>query len=274
MGSPKIQSRQELIDHYADQPEYHNAAINSGDHNWWETRERIRLDDGTYSDLPDSVLEYLRYLGQNIPAVHFCHVSMAFPGMVAYTPSADYGKQDRQIRTKFGKYLRNNSGLTLTEPQIAEVSAMLRSCMAPADLLFARTEEEIAMVYDKGPRSCMGGEGRVYDHDIAPVRVYASPDCGIAYTVRDDRIVSRTVVRFDRMEYLRTYGDEIALEAALKDAGYTQGSTLEGCRLKMVEHNGEYVMAYLDGDDQSVSHYTDQDGKQWWIVDSHGLSVP
>ena len=265
MGSPKLDNRADFLA-WAQDTDYADYAGESNDQNWWEYREDIRFYTGAYSRIPAEIASKLdTEYGQRINDKHKIHVSIENPGMIAYTPNPDQGLQDRQIRTKFGRYLKNASDLELSDPAIADLGSMLRNMMQPADLLIARSESEIAMVYDDGPRSCMGGEGRCFDHDIAPIRVYASPDIGVAYTMRDSRIVSRSLVRFDRMEWIRVYGDETAIIPALELAGYTEGSTLEGCRLKQVCHNGEYVMPYLDGEDTGIDHYTDPEGS-WWMV--------
>jgi len=269
MGSPKLDNRADFLA-WATTTPYGIKAQDTTDQDWWMMREKIRLLISDYTALPTEITDKLwGSHSVNLNADHHIHVSIDNPGMIAYTSNPDQGLQDRQIRTKFGRYLKNNSGLSLSDPDIAELGSMLRNMMQPSDLLIARSESEIAMVYDEGPRSCMGGEGRVYDHDVAPIRVFASPDCGVAYTMRDDRIVSRALLRMDRMEWIRVYGDETALIPALKRGGYTEGSTLEGCRLKKVMHGGEYVMPYLDGDDNGIDDYSDSDGS-WWMVVSHG----
>jgi len=259
---------------YVDEYQCSNEKVLERD--WWEIREHIRFRERIYREIP---IDVTREIVRSLPSghdywarvdQHHVHASIDEPGMIAYTPDAEHGQADRQIRTKIGRWLRRLE-LNIPEPAIAKISAMLRAEMAPVEVLFADTEAEISKVYDQGPRSCMGGEGREFDPEVAPERVYAGPDTMVAYTVRAGRINSRAVVRkdCDPPKYLRAYGDETTLEDGLKDLGYVRTNTLEGVRLAMHKYNGEYVMPYLDGDAISVSEYTDETGTYWQVKDDY-----
>ncbi len=271
MDNPKITSL-EQFQSWALENGSHGAAEMATEGSWWHERERLRLLYGTYNPLPIEVVRLIaKHTNDCLKSVHWIHASKEVPGMIAYTPDDKSGKADRQIRTKLGRYLKNTSGLTLSDPDIATISALLRSLMAPPILLIANTEEEIAHVFDEGPRSCMGGEGRAFAHDVAPVRVYAGPDTAVAYIEREGRITARTVIRTDTAEWIRIYGDEIALETALAEGGYTEGRSLSGCRLADVEYDGRTVMPYLDGEAYYVHEYTcPEHDKLFWRVCNDG----
>ena len=79
----------------------------------WEERELSRFADGTYKKVPVS----LAY-----PVKHYVHLSVTVTenDYVAYTPSDAYGAADRQVRLKFGRYLRK----AFPELTDAEVTGM------------------------------------------------------------------------------------------------------------------------------------------------------
>ncbi len=271
MDTPKITSLEQFRPWAAEQG-YPSIGATATEDNWWMKREIIRLERNYYTPIPHEIHNAIREHTSgsiSFPTDHWVHASKEQPGMIAYTPDVAHGKADRQIRTKLGRYLKKASGLELSEPAIASIGCLLRSLMEPPTLLIARTQEEIAMVYDKGPRSCMGGEGRNFSADVAPVRVFAGPDTAVAYITREGRITARTIIRTDTYEWIRMYGDEIALESALDAEGYSEGDGLAGCRLADVEYDGRTVMPYLDG----CAHYVDsyhcpeKDKTYWRVVD-------
>ena len=268
MGSPKLDNPDAIEDWVNDMGWSYQLAGEAPE-NYWKIREKVRFLTGQYKRLPSDVAAKLPRNILDAMDDHYVHVSVEDPGMIAYTPDERHGQQDRQIRTRFGRYLHKEMGKDISPELISEVGALLRNVMSPPELHIARTEEEIAMVYDEGPRSCMGGAGREFDHDVAPVRVYASPDCAVAYCYRGERIVARTVLNMLEHTYTTIYGDESALIPILEEAGYYEGCDLNGCRLKQIIHEGEYIMPYLDGATQTVSE-THKDGQTWWRVEPNG----
>src|ERR1039458_2513006 len=99
----------------------------------WKSRELSRLADGTYKTVP-VCLDY--------PASHYVHLSVTSMenDFVAYTPSDAYGEADRQVRMKFGRYLRKTfPGMTDAEVQsnVTALKSALSIADRPAVLRFA-----------------------------------------------------------------------------------------------------------------------------------------
>jgi len=274
----KIQDRQTLLAWISDlfqQYDYPADNLNAikawgsdcTDHDFFVAREQIRILIGDYNAIPDNFTAAIRDSGQLLNVDHLLHCSTESPGMIAYTPSADHGIQDRQIKTKIGRYLKNNSGLELSDPQIAELSAVYRSCLdISIKLQIAETAADCGRVYANGPRSCMSGDHDEYRFQIVsenPGQVYGGPDTAVAYIERDGRITARTVINKLDSTYSTIYGDECAIEPELEKSGYSDGYGIGGCRLLKIENrNGEYLMPYLDGSATDI----DCDGDHWIVT--------
>lgn len=212
------------------------------------TREFERLQSGYYTDLPLPVIQLLDKYSVRLDMLHFIHVSVEQPGMIAYTESARHAAADRQVRTKFGKYLTKYHK-HLSVPQVAELSALLRGKVQSLGVQWARTQKEIRHVYENGPRSCMAYKASTFEcYPYHPAEAYASEDIAIAYIERDGRITARTVCNMLEKHYTTFYGDGCNLRDLLDDAGFTYG-TLDGCRMLRLESDNGLVLPYLDGCD-------------------------
>lgn len=203
---------------------------------------------------------------------HFVYISDEDASMVSYTPSAEYGKRDRQVRTKPGRYLTEFFGKANTKTEfklldgdeVRQSAACHQNTYNPQlSLHFAKTEQEIVHVYKTGPQSCMSGTG----FDKHPTSLYAGaqPPLMVAYLMNGDAITARTLVREDEMKYIRIYGDEAAMQTALASAGYGDSGTLRGVRLPKVKHQGSYIMPYLDWGGMGIS-----DAGDMWLVTREG----
>lgn len=71
----------------------------------WQARERQRMIDNPQLALPD-VNDW------RPPADHFVHRSTTDPAQVAYTPDAQYGHEDRQVRVTVAEYARRYGHLS------------------------------------------------------------------------------------------------------------------------------------------------------------------
>ncbi len=235
----------------------------------WQEREQYRFDSGEYSPVPS-------ILGLQYPQEHYVHLSVTKTesDFVAYTPSEDYGTRDRQVRMKFGKYLRKCfPEMPDTEVQAAVMA--LRSHLAlvdsPATLLFATDWETINDIFetamcacDSTYTSCM--HGKFNEDDIRPYHVYAdSPDVAVAYVRESGAIVSRTVVSTKDYVWVRLYsvGGCSTKCGVLKDllnaAGYSHGD-LTGNRLTKLQTR-RVMLPYIDHGGMGV---IDQ-GKYWEV---------
>lgn len=144
------------------------------------------------------------------------------------------------VYMKLGKLLKAND---YTDKEIREASATLKalSNLKTSTVKFARTQEEIIDVYDRGPYSCMKGKDCV--------QVYATPDLAVAYLEIDGDIKARAVVCVNEdigLQYSEIHGFAPPLKVLLKRLGYESGD-LEGCRLLKIKDGNTYVAPFLDG---------------------------
>jgi hypothetical protein len=240
----------------------------------WQWREETRLKSGEYRAVPNIA-------GIEYPREHWVHMSTVKTetDWVSYTPSEAYGLADRQVRIKYGKYLRK----TFENMTDAEVQAAVRNFRAklaledsPATLLFTTDRATINDIFetamypaDSDSTSCMHGK---FDGDgIRPYHVYAdSPDVAVAYVMEAGKIISRSVVSTKNKRWVRCYSIEAnestqceVLKDLLRAAGYTSGD-LTGNRLtKLRTHR--VMLPYIDHGGMDV----DDDGNGFWrVVDS------
>lgn len=196
------------------------------------------------------------FLGAN--PLHFIHLSRDEPLYVAYTPDANYGKQDRRVKTTIGRYLKKHFP-TLTDGEVRTLSDTFKYHFSVEDVMFATTEDEFVSVYREGPHSCMSyglDSGNIQSH-VHPVVAYAVPGMRLAYLRREGKINSRCLV-FDNptdkndKRYVRVYGDEL-LARKLETLGYARGPLKDVVLRKIpaqtmdgrVMHN-TFVVPYID----------------------------
>lgn len=199
----------------------------------WRARERQRMEDGTYTLLPEAWnLEPI--------ADHFLHLSSTKKGMLAYTESPDKGERDLQTPIKPGAYAKRFYP-HLDEKEVGRLSALV-SC--DGQLMFADTAEEMRRVYMRGPDSCMSGSfGELPCH---PAEVYAAGDLAVAYLEDDDnRIIARCVVWPEKKLFTRAYGDIEKIVSQLEAAGFKRGNHF-GARIRHVEYGDCFVLPYID----------------------------
>src|SRR5690606_21500489 len=99
----------------------------------------------------------------------------------AYTPSEDFGMQDRQVRMMPGRYLKKYFSDVLSPEDIQYWALEWANRFAPVDMEIATTPDEIEYVYTNGPRSCMSYDPSEYSSSCHPVRVYGNSDLAVAY---------------------------------------------------------------------------------------------
>src|ERR1019366_9953468 len=139
------------------------------------------------------------------PADHYVHLSITETetDMVAYTPSDAYGIADRQVRLKFGRYLKKTFP-DLSDAEIQGHVTAFKSALAvidkPAELHFATDIPTINLIFETEMRACGSDmvscmHGKFDEDEIRPYHVYAdSPDVAVAYVMTGSDIVSRSVV--------------------------------------------------------------------------------
>lgn len=237
--------------------------LSRDEQNDWHRRELDRFDDGTYSPVPWGSLART---SSDPTRYHFAHLSVQFPGLVAFTPDDEYGIANRKKTLKPGRYLETFYKDHYTREVIAELIAM---CSVDyLALQIAKTADDIERVYLGGPSSCMSHTADSYSSGMHPVRVYGeSPDLALAYFGFIDKAAARSIVWPAKKEYTRIYGDTARMEVLLRKEGYKEGS-IDGARIRRVEHGGgRYVMPYVDWVDGA------EDDGEWIILGSGSIET-
>ena len=225
----------------------------------WQARELARFTSGQYVPTP--------WHGELCDIVeHYCHVAIKDGARLAYTPSEEHGKADRQVVIDAEKYLRQ---YYKDEEWIDQMLREFRYRNEPK-LLFARTPDEIEDVYVNSEiPSCMSHDVSWYSSDVHPVRVYGSGDFSLAYLRNaDNEISARGLVCEDRKIFARLYGESDHLSRALRDAGFRKGTSPDdwhGLRLLRIKQNGGFVAPYLDAPMCSVT-----DNGKYLVIDEDG----
>jgi hypothetical protein len=209
----------------------------------WREIEFAYRPDG--KEIPDGIRIFLS--NENLEGLCI-RPSVEDPSMWVYTPNAEYGLADRQVRMKPGKLLKKLLP-NLDDTVVQQMATWYVQGVARAfELLFAKTREEIRDVYENGPSSCMSGAD--WD-DIHPAEAYASGEVWVAYTrdPLDERIVARSVYNVEHNQYGRLYGNQEALQRLLEKHGATHNyEALDGCKLlKLEDRRGRLMLPYVDG---------------------------
>lgn len=232
--------------------------------NAWQQREYDRLG-----------AEYIGiswYIGKSW---HYLHHAKDHPGKVAYTPDDTYGHEDRRIACTPGRYLEQFAENYIPRGNWPEYIADVQAITLP--LQFASTADDIGRVYcaPKGPSSCMSGN-KGWSYKDAPVRVYAGGDLQVAYIgtldkddPAKDQISARAVVWPKHKTFVRTYGADELITAALQRAGYQRTSSFDGARLLAVKDGRRYICPYIDGNAQEL----ERDGKYLVITEDGEYSA-
>lgn len=227
----------------------------------WHGREQTRLDDGLSHAVP--ALPTLPQPAADFgTASHYVHLSGGNPGLVAYTPSDEFGVEDRQLRCKPGKYLQKFYGAVLSAQQIIAWADEVKA--ARMAVHYATTPDECVRVYRSphGPNTCMGGGPERWLADDHPAQVYGGGDVSVAYLghiggeqTSNDSVTARAVVNMAAKKYSRIYGIAAGeLRVLLAAEGYTAHTdALEGARiLSRPRPSGGYFIPYIDGMSKAV----------------------
>jgi hypothetical protein len=182
------------------------------------------------------------------------------PATISFYRSREDAWADKRTEMKLGRYLREYNP-RLDDNTIADACAKIGvTFVTDVVLKMARTREEIRMVYENGPDSCMSGTNNVQG-GVHPVECYASEDLAVAYLDRDGEITARTLVNPMKMQYLRIYGDNVRLSTMLEKLGYKQSNkALAGAKLlkiKVPDSERHCFLPYLDGNYSEVDDMGD-----------------
>lgn len=235
----------------------------------WRKREVARFGDETYHPVPWAKDDVWMGILRDKEEVrdHYLHRSLKEPHLIAYTPSAKHGEADKQVSTSPHKYFEKHKDLFVGVDTKRFLT--IWEGQKNADLFnLATTMEEVAMVFDEGPDSCMKGNSTRFFTRTAfkhhPAEAYIGGDLAIAYIRRKGRITARSVVWPEKKVYLRAYGDDAhTLITVLNSSGYKAGgiggARMAALRIPSLADNA-YAMPYID--DASVRVGWDDEEKK------------
>jgi hypothetical protein len=250
------------------------AIVKSDDTSWME-RERIRLEDGTYTPVPDWFQQYCN------PS-HFVHVARhkdISEGLIAFTENAEKGQQDIQLRLTVSRYLSRFHGDVLSSDTISRIYQRFMGSSSDYTLTIEQTKEAFIYAYERqGVTSESSSFISCMEKDFShlpehPAAVYytgsKSDSLAIAYIKNPDtacrtteRVLARAVVWPENKSFVRVYGRDETMRTALitmlEEAGFERTDDFSGARLQRIRYdNGKFVMPYIDGDAQCIDEYDD-----------------
>lgn len=255
----------------------------------WILREQARLDDGTYTKLPQFISIYTK-------RSHYAHVAKKDPTKIAFTESPEKGMRDVQTVIPASTYLGRFAGDLLSAHEIRDIAARyeMRDKVTDSLLTISFDRKAFRFAYNDQPvksessnhTSCMAKPAQSYTHgsNLHPAEAYATDEQGlaIAYTVAPDNptsVTARAVVWPTNMSFVKVYGLEdahrIALIELLRAKGYTRYSDFIGAPLARIpvhsdtspyDSDGEFLMPYIDGEERGIEDCPD-DGR-FFICDN------
>lgn len=183
------------------------------------------------------------------------HVAETDPTKLAYTQSDEKGKRNIQTITSLGKYLKRHMP-TCPDHELRDF--VTRYTVDPNACKITTDLEKMIHIVQNGPFSCMQ-KGR-WDESDHPYRVYDPKyGWGMAYRMQCDEYWGRCLVNVEAKGYVRSYKrdgstDEM-LEAWLQNEGYQHLYDWDGLKVAKIEHYGDYIMPYIDGNSQQVDDH-------------------
>jgi len=228
--------------------------------NAWMLREIGRYLEGDYEPPKICGEEWFHNAPPSVRQT-FPHTSVEQKPMMAFTPTDEMGREDKQIRAKVGRWVSRcvQPALPLDHSEVERIGRELRAEYALPELKWATTADDIQKVYEDGPHSCMAKPPEDWPDNFHPVRLYGQ-DLGastaVAYMTRDGKVTARAVCNPKYKEYARIYGDT-TLQTLLNKEGYEVGG-LTDCRLPLVTTSADHTICpYIDGNEQYVSVCSD-----------------
>ncbi len=243
--------------------------------NAWMERERARLEDGTYTPVPDWFQQYCK-------PEHYVHLANGYSladGMIAFTENAEKGQQDIQLRLSVSRYLSRFHADDLSSQIISRIYQRFMGSSSSYTLTIEQTKEAFIYAYNRqGVTSESSSFISCMEKDFSylpehPAAVYytgsKSDSLAIAYIKNPDtacrtaeRVLARAVVWPENKSFVRVYGRDETMRTALitmlEEAGFERTDDFSGARLQRIRYgDGKFVMPYIDGDAQGIDEYDD-----------------
>ena len=212
---------------------------------WWAKREYARLTQGVYQ-----VSEVLSGLNRKFPI--FAHISLDDPKLVAFTPDAQCGENDKQIRITIGKLI--SKYLPIISQKCLQEMILDHESETNPEILWASGQELTDIYKNMGSiGACMSKTSWA----VHPTVAYHTDEIKLAYLKKGDTIVARTLVYEpkdgSKKVFIRMYPRAHALEKHLNKLGYVVGN-FSGAKLNTVKiKNDQYALPYLDGNNTTAS---------------------
>lgn len=212
---------------------------------WWAKREYARLTQGVYQ-----VSEVLTRLNKQFPI--FAHISLDDPKLVAFTPDANCGENDKQVRLTIGKLI--SKYLPIISQKCLQEMIIDHESETNPEILWASGQELTDIYKNMGSiGACMSKTNWA----VHPTVAYHTDEIKLAYLKKGDTIVARTLVYEpkdgSKKVFIRMYPRAHALEKHLNKLGYVVGS-FSGAKLNTVKiKNNQYALPYLDGNNTTAS---------------------
>lgn len=256
---------------------------------WWTVREEWRFQRSLYaSTLLTATINRL--------GLYFAHISTEDKTMVAYTPDAQSGEADRQVRlapgrllAKVAPFLAEEYRTWLVNQHIAEVSDEVHF-LDGEDIVkwYISTTASGDEQTSSGLASCMTGKTD-YKESEYPALVYNTPGVRLAVVKAGDKISGRCLVYENPNDpedkrYIRGYGAPF-LVTRLKNRGYKAGgwvgvkfNTVKSSRGRSTDNYTTVVTPYLDANggmcSANGSTVAIVDGVLTGVVDLSGARIP
>lgn len=211
---------------------------------WWAKREYARLTQGVYQ-----VSEVLTRLNKQFPI--FAHISLDDPKLVAFTPDANCGENDKQVRLTIGKLI--SKYLPIISQKCLQEMILDHESETNPEILWASGQELTDIYKNMGSiGACMSKTNWA----VHPTVAYHTDEIKLAYLKKGDTIVARTLVYEpkdgSKKVFIRMYPRAHALEKHLNKLGYVVGN-FSGAKLNTVKiKNDQYALPYLDGNNTTA----------------------
>ncbi len=219
----------------------------------------------------EPLVEWLIPLDNSATWWHYPRDVPGEPGMVSYVPSHEYGKANRRVRIKVGKYLTRFYGKQLTAEQIRDVSNLATT----GGILMSQDPKDFVRAYANGPQSCMSG-AKFPNDDKHPALCYTFPGEFVMATIETQpgTITARAIVHVPSKSFVRLYGNDAnKLQSKLEQQGYKKVNDYPtGTKFKFISMGDECThvrLPYIDGGTRGVKHVaaTDSVERHWALAD-------
>ena len=246
--------------HWGDSTRYRVVPVPLEDPLAWKIRENTKLKDGTHAKCP---------WYDDYKAPMYEHIHPDDPTKVRFFATEQDAHRNRYTTMAPGKfftrYIDGHPGKDVVETYCAKMGLD----MTVSKLHIVTTPDEIERVYVNGPHSCMAYK---YEEDgehlhlapFHPVRLYGDTGLGVAYIERGGEITGRCMVWPEKKKHGRIYGDTPRMRERLAEEGYEEDWNFHGIKMNYIEHNGNIVAPYVDGDLDAI---ISDDGKHLILTD-------